>query len=324
MYSKFAGSNIYIYKYKSGKVGWWYRNCRFFCAAIWVPLLVLGAIFGLYAELFVDSTLPLKQWIYPVVSLIPQLQDASFQWGVKNSFVHHPEALESHQCLATTSDLNLSVPNMVTFLMAKPSSSSKTPTKHIQNFGYETQQKSTWNLKMPKFKTNIIIQTSIFGVQHVKFSRVYPKNLHLEVPCPPPHQGSQVSTAKWMHHAKHMDEIPRSIQGKARLLGIGIHFHTLWPWPAHRPRSHRCRYKTHMYVSIIIWLYVIANGYGGYIYNIHKHNNINVSYTELFAQLYTWTSWILRKGLPVGQPFQNRHPSECRNWMKLTNFELPK
>lgn len=129
---------------------------------------------------------------------------------------------------------------------------------------HQKHQQNTSKLWLPKFKTKIIIQTSIFGVQHVNFLRVYPKNLHLEVPCPTPHQDSQVSTAKWMHHAKHMDEIPRSIQGKARLLGIGIHHERLWPWPAHRPRSHRCRYKTHMYVTITIWLYVIAIGYVGY------------------------------------------------------------
>ena len=93
----------------------------------------------------------------------------------KTVFVHHPEALESHQCLATTSDLNLSVPNMVTFLMAKPSSSSKTPTKHIKTLATRPSKNQRGNLKITKFNTKIIIQTSIFGVQHVNFYGCIPK-----------------------------------------------------------------------------------------------------------------------------------------------------
>ena len=147
---------------------------------------------------------------------------------------------ESHQCLATSfSDPNLSVPNMVTFLMAKPSSSSKTPTKHIKTLAKRPSKNQRGILKCPNSKRKSSSKPLFLGFNMSISTGVSQKST----------SGSAMSdpTSRQLSFDGKVDAPCKTHgwdssfnPGQGTSVGIGIHFHTLWPWPAHRPRCHRC------------------------------------------------------------------------------------
>ena len=190
----------FIFISKSGKLGGWYRNWRFFCAAIWV-------LAGFWCNLWTLRFLPMR--------CQKQFRPSPRSTGVPSMSCHHlrPKPICKHGDLSDGKTIII----------------IKNTNKTHQNFGYETQQKSTWNLKMPKFKKKIIIQTSIFGFNMSIFygciTKIYIWKCHVR-----PH----IKAAKFLRQSGCTMQntwMRFLVQSRARhVCGYWDSFSHLWPW----------------------------------------------------------------------------------------------